>query len=509
MAVSTSSLPGWPSTSFSNVAQTWGPGDVVAGIRRSDRSLVSKSVCDALGIAPEDVVACPPLRGSLVAAAAVLDAASRDQGQLVTERPGAVLFPADGGDIAAIVRWCGDLGISVAARGTGHTCRGQSLVDGGVSIAMSSLRRVHRIDDGVMEVDAGIEWRQVVRAAAEHGQRPPSLTGYLDLTVGGVLSVGGISAIPTEGAVIDRVRALEVVTGTGEQTWCSGDELPDLFAAVLGGLGQVGIIVRAELELVAAPTSVRGYLFDLGDPAALFAAARGLLPDKADELYLRVMPPSSGTSSRFTLIACVYEYAQSEAGLVDQDLLRTLPDPIARAEHTWLGYVEEVTHMINGFRASGWDDRVKVWSDVFLPDDAVQQHVENTLKSLTWEEWGAPGTEEGFVLAFPHLRGRFTAPMLRLPDVPEDEYVWLFDVLSVSPDDPEPGYRERLLDRNDRLAAAARAKGGTVYPIGATRMSGEDWRLHYDSGWDIVVERKNKFDPSRVLTPGPQIFRPR
>lgn len=492
-------------TTSQTFVRAWGPDDLITGFRRGDRTLITGASHE---ITSADVAPCPPLRGSLVAAPAVLDAAARDQGRLVAARPGAVLFPADSSDIAAIVRWCADLDLPVAPRGSGHTCHGQGLVGGGVSIAMRSMDQVHDIGDGLMRVDGGVEWLQVVRTAAAYGQRPPSVPGYLGLTVGGTLSVGGISAIPTEGAQVDRVHALEVVTGGGELVSCSRTDRPELFWAALAGLGQVGIITRADLELIAAPSTVRGYVFAFDSAAAMFAAARRLLPDKASELYLRVMPPTGTTPTLFTLIACAYQYGPHRADQTDEHMLNLMPAPLQRSEHTWLDYVEEVTHVIGGYQACGWDDRVKVWSDLFLPDHAVQQHVEDTVAGLTPEEWGAPGTEQGFVLVFPHRRGAFTAPLLRLPQVPDDEFVWLFDVLSVSPDHRTPGYADRLVDRNHQLADAARASGGTVYPIGVTPMSTENWRHHYGPSWTAFERAKNEFDPKRVLTPGPGIFEP-
>lgn len=45
-------------------------------------------------------------------------------------------------------------------------------------------------------------------------------------------------------------------TGKGDFVTCSPDNVPDLFYAVLGGLGQFGIITRARIALEPAPTRV-------------------------------------------------------------------------------------------------------------------------------------------------------------------------------------------------------------------------------------------------------------
>jgi cytokinin dehydrogenase len=47
------------------------------------------------------------------------------------------------------------------------------------------------------------------------------------------------------------------ITGTGEQVTCSKTHNQDLFNAVLGGLGQFGIITRARIPLSPAPEKVK------------------------------------------------------------------------------------------------------------------------------------------------------------------------------------------------------------------------------------------------------------
>jgi FAD/FMN-containing dehydrogenase len=46
------------------------------------------------------------------------------------------------------------------------------------------------------------------------------------------------------------------LAGKGEVVTCSPTEIPELFFAVLGGLGQFGIITRARIPLQLAPPKV-------------------------------------------------------------------------------------------------------------------------------------------------------------------------------------------------------------------------------------------------------------
>jgi cytokinin dehydrogenase len=136
----------------------------------------------------------------------------------------------------------------------------------GVVVEMTSLKgiKVAPVGDagskGVPFVEAmgGEMWVDVLKASLEYGLAPRSWTDYLYLTVGGTLSNAGVSGQTfRHGAQVSNVLQLEVVTGTGELVECSAVENSELFFAVLGGLGQFGIITKARIVLEIAPQRVR------------------------------------------------------------------------------------------------------------------------------------------------------------------------------------------------------------------------------------------------------------
>jgi FAD/FMN-containing dehydrogenase len=72
-----------------------------------------------------------------------------------------------------------------------------------------------------------------------------------------MLSAGGIGNMtPHYGALVDNVTDLDVVTGDGRLVTCSPEHESELFDMVLAGQGQCGVIVRAGLPLMPAPTHV-------------------------------------------------------------------------------------------------------------------------------------------------------------------------------------------------------------------------------------------------------------
>jgi cytokinin dehydrogenase len=138
--------------------------------------------------------------------------------------------------------------------------------DKGIVIEMSSMRGIkvmpHGDDDCALpfvEASGGELWVDVLEATLKEapGLAPNSWTDYLYLSVGGTLSNAGVSGQTfRHGPQISNVLQLEVVTGKGEIVICSPSKQSELFYAVLGGLGQFGIITKARIIIEPAPEKV-------------------------------------------------------------------------------------------------------------------------------------------------------------------------------------------------------------------------------------------------------------
>jgi hypothetical protein len=105
------------------------------------------------------------------------------------------------------------------------------------------------LEDGLIEVSSRSSWRSVERSLNQAGRQSPVLTDYLDLSVGGTLSVGGMGLNSiTQGFQVDSVIKLKLIQPDGRVLWCSRDENSELFRFALAGLGQVGFIDRVILR---------------------------------------------------------------------------------------------------------------------------------------------------------------------------------------------------------------------------------------------------------------------
>ena len=199
---------------------------------------------------------------------AVLQSAADDFGHVVHKKPVAVLRPGDAQDIAKLVQFANREGLKVAMRGQGHSFFGQTQAEGGVVIDSSSLNAV-RIDKsgtgGTAEIGPGSKWHPVLMAANVQKLTVPVIADTF-LSVGGTISTGGFGVTTYNlGLQVDHVQELEVVTGDGQIATCSDERNSDLFNAMLGGLGQCGIITKVVMRLMAAPTNVLFIKMDYDD----------------------------------------------------------------------------------------------------------------------------------------------------------------------------------------------------------------------------------------------------
>jgi hypothetical protein len=163
--------------------------------------------------------------------------------------PLAVVEAESAEDVAVAIRFAAAHGIEVSVRATGH----------GIINHLENTILVHtgRLDELVIHprrawarVGAGVKWERVLQEAAADGLAP--LAGSApDVGIVGYLTGGGIGPVArTYGVASDRVRAIELVTGDGEFRRVTPTEHPDLFWALRGGKGALGIVTAIEFDLV-------------------------------------------------------------------------------------------------------------------------------------------------------------------------------------------------------------------------------------------------------------------
>lgn len=135
---------------------------------------------------------------------------------------------------------------------------GQQFLTGGTLLDMRRLNRVRSFDEqrGLLEVEAGIQWPDAIRAylARPAGVHSPwgirqKQTGADRLTIGGAVAANIHGRVLTAPPFVGDLEALEVVTADGEVVSCNRHQRPELFRHVVGGYGLFGVVTAAILRL--------------------------------------------------------------------------------------------------------------------------------------------------------------------------------------------------------------------------------------------------------------------
>ena len=195
------------------------------------------------------------------------DSWSTDFGGVVQRAPRVVVRPGHEQDVFHCFSVAREMGLTVAFRGAGHSCHGQTLSDGGIVIEnLGDSAELELLEDDQVQVSSKTLWHDLERRLNERGRSVPVVTDYLDLSVGGTLSVGGygIDSI-AHGAQVDQVTKLRLLLPDGTARWCSENENGDLFRFSLAGLGQMGFIDEVVTGTVPYREFTRLYQYSYGD----------------------------------------------------------------------------------------------------------------------------------------------------------------------------------------------------------------------------------------------------
>jgi cytokinin dehydrogenase len=452
---------------------------------------------------PQRAVPIPPLDGTLVLVGEIVDAAASDFGRFISRRPFAVLQPGSVTDIEKMVDFARDQAIKIGGMGKvgqSHSTFGQAQVEAGIVIDMSLLHQIHEINDDNALVDGGVRWLQLLEQTTPLGKTPPTLTDYVNLSIGGTLSVGGIGGQAfRHGLQVDNVLELEVVTGRGQLVTCSPTQRPFLFNAVRAGLGQFAVIVRARVRLVDVPSHTRTYTALYGDLHTVMSDQELLLQQGRFDYVEGQAVPNHETGSGWLFLLEAVKYFEAGAPPDDNALLAGLTF-ISGSQQTvdrhFFDFANRLAPSVERLIQLGLWQLPHPWFDMFVPGSKAAQFIQGVLDQETTETMG-PGS---VILIYPFLKSKVDTRFLALPD---SEITYLFSLLRTTPPLADPFDQ---VQRNREIYDDLRLIGGKRYAISSVPFRHDDWQDHFGVQWRLFVLAKLFYDPHNVLTPGQEIF---
>ncbi|KAG6507370.1 cytokinin dehydrogenase 5-like [Zingiber officinale] len=472
-----------------------------------------------------------------------LAASSSDFGALFTAAPTAVARPRSAEDVAGLIRSAHAAGsFPVSARGCGHSTHGQALAPAGLVVEMARGRLpghrptpVYAGGQHYVDVWGGDSWTDVLSWTLSHGGlAPKSWTDYLHLSVGGTLSNAGVSGQAFHhGPQISNVLQLDVVTGEGEVVTCSNEENSELFNAVLGGLGQFGIITRARIALERAPQRARWIRVLYSDFAAftrdqerlialdgerfdyvegLVIVDEGLINNWRSSFFSPKNPVKIGSVAGEQRVLYCLEmakyYHEEDGGEVDGAVerllrrLRYIPSTEFTTDLTYVEFLGRVHRAEERLRSKGLWDVPHPWLNLFVPASQIADFDSGVFRGILGNNTGGP------VLIYPMNKNKWDERSSAV--MPEEDVFYLVAFLrSALPNSDDPTQSLEHLKQQNReiLEFCHRAHIKIKQYLPHYKTQGE-WVDHFGPKWNRFVARKVEFDPKHILGSGHGIFHP-
>ena len=255
----------------------------------------------------------------------------------VDRRPALIARPAGAEDVATAIAYARERDLPIAVRSGGHSPAGHSVVDDGLVIDLSAMRRMELDPERrVAWTEAGLTAGAYTAAAGTHGLATP-FGDAGSVGIGGIATAGGVGfLVRRHGLTVDDVLAAEVVTADGRRLSTDARTHPDLFWAIRGGGGNAGVVTRLKLRLHTIGRILGGMLLLPATPEVLegFVAEADAAPEELSAIAnVMAAPPlpfipaeHHGRPVILTLLAYAGDIQAGERAV---DRLRALATPIA------------------------------------------------------------------------------------------------------------------------------------------------------------------------------------
>jgi FAD/FMN-containing dehydrogenase len=233
----------------------------------------------------------------------------------------------------------------ISLSGVRHSMGGQSLGLNTLHLDMTQMDAVRYNDsDQTVTVGPGATWRQIQTSLSQHDRAVRVMQDSNIFSVGGSLSVNAHGKDPQYGSLIESVNFLKMVTADGKEILCDKTHNKDLFAAVIGGYGLLGIIT--EVNLLTTQNSTYAFSLLPTQTHSLIDTLESLSKNPANRLLEAHL---SVDEERFLTESLIYKYAEANA-------LEKPKDELNGENSTWLRKVVfQASRMSNFGKFLRWE----------------------------------------------------------------------------------------------------------------------------------------------------------
>jgi glycolate oxidase len=209
-----------------------------------------------------------------------------------SQLPMVVVLPSRVEQVAAVLRYCRDMGIKVVPRGAGTSLSGGALpLSDGVLLGMAKFNRILDIDydNRCVVAQPGVTNLAITQAVENSGFfYAPDPSSQIACTIGGNVAEnsGGVHCLKY-GVTTNNILGIEMVLMDGEVIRLGGKHLDaggyDLLGVLTGSEGLLGVVTEVTVRILPKPTAAQALLIgfatteDAGECVAAVIAA-GIIP---------------------------------------------------------------------------------------------------------------------------------------------------------------------------------------------------------------------------------------
>src|SRR4051794_15949735 len=206
--------------------------------------------------------------------------------------PLVVVLPSTVEQVAAVLRYCKEVGLKVVPRGAGTSLSGGALpLADGVLLGMAKFNRILEVDydNRCVVAQPGVTNLAITKAVENAGfYYAPDPSSQIACSIGGNVAEnsGGVHCLKY-GLTTNNILGIEVVLIDGEVVRLGGKHLDaggyDLLGVLTGSEGLLGVVTEVTVRILTKPTAARAALIgfakteDAGNCVAGIIAA-GIIP---------------------------------------------------------------------------------------------------------------------------------------------------------------------------------------------------------------------------------------
>lgn len=166
--------------------------------------------------------------------------------------PAYVLKPTSVEEVHDALRAAKKQGLTVTLRGAGRSYNDAALNGGGIVLNLRGMNRIleWNPETGIVKAEPGVTLQQLWQHVLPDGWWPPVVSGTMYTTLGGCLgmNIHGKNNFKM-GTIGEHVIEFTALVPSGAELTCSPSLNGDLFHAMIGGLGMLGVFTSITLKM--------------------------------------------------------------------------------------------------------------------------------------------------------------------------------------------------------------------------------------------------------------------